>query len=58
MDEVIEMLGTISLIAIAVVCASGVLMKHRRKPLFKIHRLTGYVAVALAVCHGVLAALS
>jgi hypothetical protein len=58
MDEMIEILGTISLIVIAVVCVSGVLMKYKRKPLFKIHRLTGYIALALAVCHGVLAALA
>lgn len=58
MDEMVEILGVISLIVIGVVCASGVFMKYKRKPLFKIHRLAGYVALALAVCHGVLAALA
>jgi len=58
MDELVEILGTTSLIVMTVVCISGVLMKYERKSLLRIHRPTGYVALAIAVCHGVLAALS
>lgn len=58
MDEIVEVLGIISWIVIVFTVFSGLLMKYKRKPLFKIHRLAGYVALALAACHGVLAALS
>jgi DMSO/TMAO reductase YedYZ heme-binding membrane subunit len=58
MDELVEVLGIISLIVIVFTVFSGLAMKYKRNQLFKIHRFAGYVALALAICHGILAIFS
>lgn len=57
MDEIMEMCGVTSLIVLAVAVLSGLLMKRRRAELVKIHRVVGFVALAVAICHGMLALL-
>jgi hypothetical protein len=52
MDEIAEILGVVSLIAMAAVVATGVLMRRRRVPFGKIHKVIGFIALALAICHG------
>ena len=58
MEEVGEFLGIVGLIMMAAAVVSGALMKWRRIPMFRLHRLIGYVAAALAISHGVLMMIS
>lgn len=55
MDEIVEVLGIISFIVMIVVFFSGFFMKHQRNLLYKTHRITGLIALAMMLCHGVLA---
>jgi hypothetical protein len=57
MDEVIETLGATSLLGIAIAFLSGLFMRYKRKPLLKIHKITGYAALAVAIGHGMLSML-
>jgi hypothetical protein len=52
MDDIAELLGVVSLIAMAAATVTGVLMRHRRVLFRTIHRIIGFGALALAVCHG------
>jgi hypothetical protein len=52
MDEIVEMLGVVTLIAMAVAAATGLLMRRRRAMFRTIHTVIGFGALALAVCHG------
>jgi hypothetical protein len=58
MDEIIEVLGIISLVVIVFTVFSGLVMKYKRNPLLKIHRFAGYIALALSIGHGILAIFS
>ena len=58
MDEIVEVLGIISLIVMIVAFFSGLFMKYKRNSLYKIHRFIGYVVFALALAHGVAALVS
>jgi hypothetical protein len=51
-------LGIISLVVMVFTVFSGLVMKYKRNPMYKIHRFTGYGVFALAICHGVLAIFS
>jgi cell shape-determining protein MreD len=57
MDEVMEVLGITSLVLLAVAFLTGLLMKRRRADLMKIHRIVGYIVLAVAICHGMLSML-
>ncbi|MCY2924009.1 MAG: hypothetical protein NT031_00970 [Planctomycetota bacterium] len=52
MDEIAEITGKISLVVVAVAVVTGVLTKRNRVSLRRIHRVLGFVALALAVGHG------
>ena len=52
MEEVAEFLGIVSLIAMAAVIVTGVLMKRKRAPFGKIHKAIGFITLGLAICHG------
>ena len=58
MDEMVEVLGIISGIVIVFTVFSGLAMKYKRNQRLKIHKFAGYVAFALAICHGILAMFS
>jgi hypothetical protein len=55
MGETVEVLGVISLIVMVVAFFSGIFMKRKTKIFFKIHRVFGIIAFALAISHGILA---
>jgi hypothetical protein len=57
MDEVMEVLGVASLLMLAIAFLTGILMKHRRADLLKVHKIVGYVVFAVAICHGMLSML-
>jgi Mg2+ and Co2+ transporter CorA len=57
MDEIMETLGILNMIVLPVVFASGLWMKYKRALLFKAHRIFGYVAIGMAMVHGILALL-
>ncbi|MEI7836206.1 MAG: hypothetical protein WCK05_07320 [Planctomycetota bacterium] len=52
MDEIAEITGKISLVVVAVAVVTGILMKRKRVSLRRIHRVLGFIALALAVGHG------
>ncbi len=58
MDDIVEILGIVSGIVIVFAVFSGFTMKYKRNRLLKIHRFAGYVALALALGHGILAIFS
>jgi hypothetical protein len=58
MDEMVEILGILSLFVFVFTVFSGFAMKYKRDPLFKIHRVAGYAALALAAAHGISAIFS
>jgi hypothetical protein len=58
MDEMVEILGIVSLFVFVFTVFSGFAMKYKRDSMFKIHRFTGYAALALAAVHGILAIFS
>jgi hypothetical protein len=57
MDDVMEVLGVASLVLLAITFLTGILMRHRRADLLKIHKIVGYVVFAVAICHGMLSML-
>lgn len=52
MDDIAEMLGLVSLIVMAAAVATGVFMRYRRVLFGKIHRVIGFITLALAIFHG------
>jgi hypothetical protein len=58
MDDIVRMLGILSIIGVGAAFGTGYWMKHNRPLLFRVHRKVAYVAFAIAVVHGILALLS
>jgi NAD/NADP transhydrogenase alpha subunit len=52
LDDVAELLGVVSLIAVAVAVATGAIMRRRPVPFRKAHRVVGTATAALAIVHG------
>lgn len=52
MDEIAELLGVVSLVVVVAAVATAVLMRHRRARFHGIHRVLGYITLAMAIGHG------
>jgi Mg2+ and Co2+ transporter CorA len=55
MDEIMETLGILNMIVLPAVFATGLWMKYKRALFYKVHRISGYVAIGMAMVHGILA---